>query len=202
MTGLTVFLLILLVLDLCLLLPLGLRVSYSEKNLSFSVKLGFLPLYTHPKSKKKKNKSSSAQKSSPSGRKKPSKGSEYRLLVKDMLKSILQLPSKAKIRRLRVRCIIPGGEDPFRAALLYGAGFSAEAAVKPILEEIFARVDHVTYDSSVDFTVSESVIEARGTVTIQLAYLLAPVGRLIYKFIQTAAKNARSGGKGNDRHGK
>lgn len=193
MTGLIVVLAVLAALALLLLLPVIVRVEYSEKNLVLRVRVWFVTVFALPKKEKEKpaeEKEQKPEKPAKKPAKKPKHPGDMRKLVLAALKKAVKLPGKMNVRKLRVRTLIPGADDPFKAAMLYGAGWSGRYMAEPLLKSVFGRVNNIEYESEADFTATEPLFEAEGTLSVKVLNLVVLAFGILAQLIRNAVRRS------------
>lgn len=174
------------------LLPLGIRVDYSQSGFTARVIAGPVKIRVFPAKKRKKHRNSgqeektgkqaeaasparapeSAQKAPQSREASESGGSLSRLMpwLRLGMNFIGDFRKKIRLNHLYIRVVL-AGDDPCDLAVNYGRAWAAVGNLLPNLERMFAIRDR-DIRISCDFTASETTLAAKGDITITFGRLL------------------------------
>ena len=170
-------------------LPLGVRVRYSEAGFLLKVIAGPLKITLYPRKKKpkkqkktqKKQNSENAEPSADAGKPQPAEpapeqkergGSLTRFLplIKLGLRFLGDLRRKLRLDHLYLRLIL-AGDDPCDLAVNYGRAWAAVGNLLPQLERLFV-IKKRDIQVECDFTAEEISVIAHMDITITLGRLL------------------------------
>ncbi len=192
------------ILVLLAILPLGASVKYNAEGLSLKLIAGPIRLQILPGKKKDPQKKKDApekpkQKKAAKKSEEPPKeagGSvtDFLPLVQILLQLLDGLRRKLRINRLELKMIL-AAEDPCDLAVNYGRAWAALGNLWPQLERCFV-IKKRDVEVECDFTAAETLIIARGDITITLGRLL---GLLVYHGVRAVKTylnimNSRKGG--------
>lgn len=164
--------------------PLGVTAVYDGEGPRVDAVAGpfRIRLYPRPKkdpAKQKKQKKQKAQKKEEKQeteqREKRSLGGQlplFRELLGLVLEAQAVFRNKLRIRELTLHLTVGGkGDDPAKAAMLYGSAWAAIGNLLPLLERAF-RIESRDIDAQVDFTVEETTVYARAEAVVSFGAML------------------------------
>lgn len=187
MTALWIVLGILAALGLIGSIPLGVTAVYDQDGPQADAVAGPIHIRLYPRptkapqetqKKEKKQKKPKKQKESapePDQKKKQPLGGKlpmFRELIAMVLEAQAAVRNKLRIRELTLHLTVGGqGDDPAKAAMLYGSAWAALGNLLPLLHRAF-RIQQQDIDAAVDFNSAETTIYAKATAVISLGAIL------------------------------
>lgn len=182
------------------LIPLKVWANNKADGFAFGVKLSFVKLF--PKTKTEVESEKTAKKSASKGGKKSKKKLNLSFeLVKSLLEKAAKIPGMLTLEYADVCFIAAGGNDPFRAALLYGGGWAAEGILYAAVKNAFKKIKKFNYRSDVDYDASENIFEFDARISVRLWQLVLFAAGLLGIFIKlanNAPKEERSKADGEE----
>ena len=171
------FLIILLSLLLIGMIPVGISAGYNNGDAQVAIVFGFLRFPLYPaESRKKKPSSAKKQKkeefqSHVQIKKKKRNLTEYFPLVQVVFDFLKDFHAKLKIKDLRFKAILGGG-DPCNLGINYGRACAALGSIMPILESYFT-IKNRNIEIACDYTVDTTYISGYICITLNVFQLLA-----------------------------
>lgn len=173
------------IIALLFVLPVGIRVRYSDGDLKMWYTIGPVRLLRYPEKetgKKQKNSKISVRTvlSEPisANRKYDNVLGDFLAELKTLLELFWALRPKLRLKRLVVKLVL-GGDDPCSVAMQYGGAWAAVGTIFPVLDGAFTIKKH---DIAVECDFSEgshTKVEAKLDLTIGLGRLLTRLVRYI-----------------------
>jgi len=185
------------------LIPLRVWAANPSGSFAFSVSLGWVKLFALPSKEKSEKPKKSTKKASP---KKKGDKSKKKLklsfeLVRSLLEKAAKIPGMITLESADILFIAAGGNDPFRAAMLYGGGWACEGILNAAINRAFKKVRNLNYRSDVDFDACEDVFEFDARIHIRLWQLLlfaVSLLGIVMKLAKNAPKDERSKADGEE----
>jgi hypothetical protein len=170
--------------DLLCLLPVGAKATYDSGGPRAAAYVGPISvlLYPRPKVKKKPKKQKSKTKTHDKPKEtqtspapKQEKGGNlafFRQLLGLALEAQADLRCRLRIRELTLHLTVGGqGDDPAKAATLYGSAWAAIGGVMPLLERAF-RIENRDVQAAVDFLSPENTIYFQAECRLRVGTIL------------------------------
>lgn len=191
---------VLLLLLLILLLPVGVWGVYSEEDVRLVLKLGVISVPIYPRKQKEKptvdKEKADDHNSGPTEKKRGGDIGFFKELLGIGLRALGCVKRKLCIRTLSLQLTVGGrGEDPAKAAVLYGRAWAAIGALIPVLENTF-RIKQREIGANIDFCSEDTVVYGEADIRLRLGDVL---WLLIYHGI--AALRLILKQKGRKKHG-
>ena len=156
-------------------LPLGIDGEYSQSGAVVKLVAGKLSILVYPRDKKEKipkEKKNQQAKEKTEQTKRGGKILLFRELLGVALRALNCLRKKIRMETLTLHLTLGGaGDDPAGAAILYGRAWAAIGALTPLLEQTFT-ISKRDIQVAIDFSEHETVIYARGRITLKLGDIL------------------------------
>lgn len=171
-----ILMILLVLLLLLLLLPVGLWGIYSMKDIRLVLKLGGLSIPVYPRKKKAKPDGTPPEREDkkPETTEKKLGGSVgfFKELLGIGLRALGCIRRKLCLRKLTLHLTVGGkGDDPAKAALLYGRGWAAMGALIPVLENSF-RIKERDIGANIDFMTEDTVVYGEADIRLRLGDVL------------------------------
>lgn len=174
------------VIALLLVMPVGIRVRYSEDNFRMWYIVGPVRLLRYPETERMKDKRKDSKltvrtvlnEQISANRKFDNILGDFLAELKTLLELFWALRPKLRLKRLEINLIL-GGDDPCSVAMQYGGAWAAVGLIFPVLDGAFTIKKH---DISVTCDLlegSRTRLEAKLDLTIGLGRLLARLVRYI-----------------------
>ena len=177
-------------------IPVGVDARYSADGVFLTAKLGPFLLQLLPQKPKKKPKKRKPQQKQPKKtpakaepqEKKPnpllSGGVDGLMQLLDLAFDTLgDLRRKLRVNELTLYVLIGGADDPAKAAMGYGRAWAAIGAITPSLERLFV-IKKRDIRPALDYTISNTQIDAHLVTTITIGRLLALALRAGIRFLK------------------
>ncbi len=179
--------------------PLRVWAANTSGSFAFSVSLWLFKLFAIPKKEKKAEITKKApQKEGKKSKKKLKLSFD---LVRSLLEKLAKIPGMITLEYADITFIAAGGNDPFRAAMLYGGGWAAEGILNAAILRAFKKVKDFNYRSSVDCDACEDVFEFDARIHIRLWQLVCfamGLAGIVMKLAKNAPKDERSKADGEE----
>ena len=189
--------------------PLGVTAVYDENGPRVDATAGPFRIRLYPRPPKDPAKSKKQKPPKQDKTKEPEQKSQekqplggqlplFRKLIGMVLEAQAKVRNKLRIRELTLHLTVGGkGDDPAKAAMLYGSAWAAIGNLMPLLERTF-RIENRDIAPQVDFTVEETTVYAKATAVISLGAILR-MG--VYYGLQAFKLYRKHQKKGGNDHG-
>jgi hypothetical protein len=184
---------------LCL-LPVGARVVYDHAGAKVLLLIGPFSASLYPRTAKEPKKKKKSKKETPPKEpkeKEPLGGKLplFRQLLSLGLEALECLRRKLILKNLTVCLTVGGqGEDPAGSAFTYGRAWAAVGALIPVLENSF-KIRKRDIRVNIDFTSSETVIYADGSILLRVGDILWIAVFYGIRGLKLFLKHKKKGGK-------
>jgi hypothetical protein len=187
---------------LCL-LPVGARVVYDHAGAKVHLLIGPFSTCLYPRAAKEPKKKKESKKKKPTKETKKPKEKEpiggklplFRQLLSLGLEALGCLRRKLILKNLTVYLTVGGqGEDPAGSAVTYGRAWAAVGALIPVLENTF-QIRQRDIRVNIDFTSSETVIYADGSILLRVGDILWIAVFYGIRGLKLFLKHKKKGGK-------
>jgi hypothetical protein len=183
MTALVVILVLVALLVLLCLMPVGVRVVYSDAGAAVRLLAGPVSVCLFPKAPKKPNGKKAKKKKTDKTKKRDKEEPRdkqplggklplFRQLLSLGLEALGCLRRKLVLKNLVLYLTVGGqGEDPAGSAVSYGRAWAAVGTLIPVLENTF-QIRKRDIRVGIDFTSPETVIYADGSILLRVGDIL------------------------------
>jgi len=184
-------------------IPVGVDARYGADGVSLAAKVGLFRLQLLPQKpeKKKKKPVKKQQPAAKPAEKQPAEKKKNPLLSGGLdglmqllglaLDTLGELRRKLRVNELTLRVTVPGGGDPAKAAMSYGRAWAAIGALTPAMERLFV-IKKRDIRPALDYTISNTQVDAHLVTTITIGRSLALVLRVGIRFLKILNKRKKA----------